>query len=714
MTTICLSMIVKDEEHVIIECLHNLLCRLNINYIIICDTGSTDNTIEVIVNYLKDKNIQGEIIKSNWVDFAYNRNEALNYSKGKADYSMFFDADDLIVGNINLPTELKEDCYFFQIGTDCKYSRPFLVNNKKQFKWYGVLHEFLNWTPDCSVITHTGDYYIDSRRIGARNKNPDKYYNDAKIIEQEIEKMNNDNYLYGRYCYYCAQSYKDYYNLKKELNIKNKAIEYYNKTLNSNAWEQEKYVACLYLWYITYDLNSLLMSMNYDTERIECIVILLEYYFKTGNIYNANKIYYEYKNYKLHFLEYKLFIEQNYYNYNMEYIYSKYLLLNNNKNKFNLENGRMCSKKCIRNNNNVIECTEYLNKYNDLILTKCKNNKIIFYTGNNKINNPWNYSTLKNNSLGGSEQATIYLAIELCKLLNIDIIIFGGDIKSEYLVCYNASIEFINATIENRDSLQNYCWKNIIIIRYLDFFQVFPEIQFENLIVIQHDVVINYDNLLENNLHKIDYIINLTNWQKENTLKLYPILNDSIKVINNGINNSLFNCDDKIKNSFIYSSRPERGLKELLKMWESILNEFEDATLSICSYIDIPNDYLEIINELNKQRVSIKFFGKLTIKELYSILSKIEYFLYPTNFNETSCITAMEMMASGVICLYYPVGGLADTIGNYGIKVNKHNYLQTLINLTEENKKEIKQKGINYSKELSWENVAKEIIKLIN
>ena len=71
------------------------------------------------------------------------------------------------------------------------------------------------------------------------------------------------------------------------------------------------------------------------------------------------------------------------------------------------------------------------------------------------------------------------------------------------------------------------------------------------------------------------------------------------------------------------------------------------------------------------------------------------------------------MMASGVICLYYPIGGLIDTIGNYGIKVNKHNYLDILISLSEEKKEEIKQNGVNYSKECSWENRTKEIINLI-
>ena len=48
-----------------------------------------------------------------------------------------------------------------------------------------------------------------------------------------------------------------------------------------------------------------------------------------------------------------------------------------------------------------------------------------------------------------------------------------------------------------------------------------------------------------------------------------------------------------------------------------------------------------------------------------------EYWLYPCCFDETSCITAMEMLMSEVICLYYPIAGLPYTIDTYGIKVDE-------------------------------------------
>ncbi|MDA7464576.1 hypothetical protein N8996_07295, partial [Candidatus Poseidonia alphae] len=76
--TICLNMIVKDEAHVIRETLENITNHINIDYYVICDTGSSDNTKEIITTFFDSKNIKGEIYDDKWVDFAHNRTKAIN------------------------------------------------------------------------------------------------------------------------------------------------------------------------------------------------------------------------------------------------------------------------------------------------------------------------------------------------------------------------------------------------------------------------------------------------------------------------------------------------------------------------------------------------------------------------------------------------------------------------------------------------------------
>jgi glycosyltransferase involved in cell wall biosynthesis len=55
-----LCMIVKNESHIIKETLKSITPY--IDYYVINDTGSTDNTIQVIKDYFNSVNIEGEVI----------------------------------------------------------------------------------------------------------------------------------------------------------------------------------------------------------------------------------------------------------------------------------------------------------------------------------------------------------------------------------------------------------------------------------------------------------------------------------------------------------------------------------------------------------------------------------------------------------------------------------------------------------------------------
>ena len=49
--TICLNMIVKDESPIIEKTLENILSKIDIDYWVISDTGSSDNTREIITDF---------------------------------------------------------------------------------------------------------------------------------------------------------------------------------------------------------------------------------------------------------------------------------------------------------------------------------------------------------------------------------------------------------------------------------------------------------------------------------------------------------------------------------------------------------------------------------------------------------------------------------------------------------------------------------------
>jgi len=147
-----------------------------------------------------------------------------------------------------------------------------------------------------------------------------------------------------------------------------------------------------------------------------------------------------------------------------------------------------------------------------------------------------------------------------------------------------------------------------------------------------------------------------------------------------------------------------------LKLWSNILNKMPDATLVVSSYGDSPTK--EMIDIIEKYE-SIKYLGKLNAEKLYYEMSTSEYWLYPTPWPETSCITSLEMLMSEVICLYYPLAGLNDTIGDYGIKVHPGNEIDTIMSLTKDQKEVIRKRGKEYAESCSWDNRVKEWCKLL-
>ena len=322
--TICLNMIVKNEAHIICQTFDNLTKFFDFDYYVICDTGSTDGTQKKIVEYFEKIDISGEIHECKWKDFGHNRTEALEKAYNKTDYLFIFDADDKITGNFKLPSELVEDTYHLQFG-DCNggfvYKRPLLLNNRKKYKYEGVLHEFLvpiDHHPTEKLIK--GNYGVHSGRTGDRSKDPDKYKKDAKILEDAFYNKENEG-LKHRYAFYCGQSYKDCGNIDK-------AIEWYEKTLTLKNWNQEKYYSSLQLGFLYKQKNEIekalfywLKTMEYDNDRIEGVVLACAEYSSRGmhqmvtNLYNNFK---GYKSIKDNLCE-KLFVDTTRYNNLLEF-----------------------------------------------------------------------------------------------------------------------------------------------------------------------------------------------------------------------------------------------------------------------------------------------------------------------------------------------------------------------------------------------------------
>ena len=274
--TICLNMIVKNESAIIRDTLENIIAHVPLDYYVISDTGSDDNTADIIKQFFDEKGIQGEIHHDEWVNFAHNRNCALQHAQGKTDYVLIFDADDRFEGEFVLPEELTCDRYYLRMANSISgsnvYFRVLMFRNDGSFYWRGVLHEFIEQRK--KTITEQkifGDYYVISGRFGARSNNPQKYFQDAQVLEKAFNSPEDED-LKDRYAFYTAQSYRD-------ADMYEKAIEWYAIRANLGGWSEEVYYSFLQIALLKIELNAslnevqnlLLATYEYRPQRAESL-----------------------------------------------------------------------------------------------------------------------------------------------------------------------------------------------------------------------------------------------------------------------------------------------------------------------------------------------------------------------------------------------------------------------------------------------------------
>lgn len=200
---ICLNMIVRNEAHVVHEVLDSVAPYIS-SWVIV-DTGSDDGTQDKIRDHMARLGIPGKLHERPWRNFGHNRSEAITLARGNGDYIWVMDADDLLVGTPDF-SGLTADVYQLHYGPDVSYWRRQLFRDGLPWRYIGVLHEYAECDQPCVEDRLDGNYYIESRRLGGRNLDPQKYARDAEILLAEVERDPDD----PRSVFYLAQSYYDY------------------------------------------------------------------------------------------------------------------------------------------------------------------------------------------------------------------------------------------------------------------------------------------------------------------------------------------------------------------------------------------------------------------------------------------------------------------------------------------------------------------------
>ena len=214
------------------------------------------------------------------------------------------------------------------------------------------------------------------------------------------------------------------------------------------------------------------------------------------------------------------------------------------------------------------------------------------------------------------------------------------------------------------------------------------------------EAVIGPDRL---NDERITGIIALTEWHKQQLIRDYN-LTKPIHVIGNSIDRNTFNSwpTKKTPASFVYSSARERGLDRLLKMWPEIKQNIPDATLNVFT----PGYDRDQLPDLELD--GVHFRGSVGPKELHQWQQKSEYWLHPTTYEETYCVTALEAQYAGCIPVTTNLAALSEVVGDRGLLCENNETNEAFINIIKvihrspKFKAKLRSKAYEWAKQQAW------------
>jgi glycosyltransferase involved in cell wall biosynthesis len=350
---------------------------------------------------------------------------------------------------------------------------------------------------------------------------------------------------------------------------------------------------------------------------------------------------------------------------------------------------------------------------------------------------PFNGETILTKSLGGSESAGYYLAFELAK---------RG---------HKVSV-FTSSTEEGTFDGVTYCFagNSSAATPLGDRFEFYAQNTPHDVLIIQrhpyayhkkwaaklcihqmHDLALHrYNSCIHNGLSNTDVLTVVSDWHKKQLLEVYGIKESSVVVVPNGVDGSNYeSIEPKPKATtfdMLYQSRPERGLEHLVRPG-GIMERLHESdpgkyVLYYCSYDNTTEQmapYYAQLNEWAKRLPNVCNLGSMTKSKLAEVQVSCDLLCYPTEFEEVSCITAMESMHAGLPLLTSVVGALPETCAGAGVilhdlvdgRADEEAFITTIryLNANPLNLQALRDRQIEAAKNATWK-VAADKLELVN
>lgn len=238
--TICLCCILRNESKVVERLLEST--KKIISYVSICDTGSTDNTIELVKNWSDMNKIPYSIHEEKWINFGLNRSNSFLAAKRAfpdASYYLLLDGDMIMevdpsfnVNDLNLDEYMIE-----QRNRGVNYHNTRLVSSKKLFRCVGATHEYWSCVED-SIKGKISTLIIQDMNDGGSRS--DKHERDIRYLMEGMRRNVTSSHLLGRYCFYLGQTFQGVSKYKL-------SDFWYNKRIDYGGWDEEIFYSSMQL-----------------------------------------------------------------------------------------------------------------------------------------------------------------------------------------------------------------------------------------------------------------------------------------------------------------------------------------------------------------------------------------------------------------------------------------------------------------------------------
>lgn len=739
-----LTMIVKNAG----DSFENILNQ-NLNIIdrwTILDTGSTDNTIEIINKVLIGKK-KGNLYCEPFINFKDSRNRCLELAGKVCKFCIMLDDTYIVKENLReFLNEVRGDQFsdsfsLFVKSNDNVYNSNRIIKSSTNLRYIHKIHEVISPINNKNVIIPLKNAHIfDYRSDYMENRTMNRKEYDLKILFEEYEEDPSDS----RNLYYIAQTY----NIMEKYDL---AFEYYIKRIEhpTEGFIQEKIDACFEAarmanfklnkpWELCEELY--LKSYKMDETRGDALYFIGIHYYLENKYQIAYQYmkkcfdlgYPEHCQYSLkptlHFYFLPKFLSE------LSYILKDYITgkivsdlflektkIINDKIPFP-ECYNINEVKTVKSWNDIFNYLVHIPNINTKFIIHSSKPYFIFMADGGFTN--WSGKNILTHGVGGAETFTIEIARYIQQSGFFQVIVFCR--------CDENSI-FEDVEYRKLEEYFPFIFSNnihtCIIGRYSEYYPITLESKVQNIYMIAHDL--DFTGNVIPLSDKLKQIFCLSNWHSEYFTQIFPILKDKIVPFGYGIDFELFNTYNKYNNqslNFIYSSFPIRGLLPLLQMWPKILNKYPNAVLNIHSDIEGTwsnnmrpaemqkiKDLLKLYKDIKDINNSIVYHGWTNKKDLIKSWTEADIWFYPCTYKETFCHTAFEAAISKTFIITNHLAALRDTVGDRGYILKEgdfynENYQNEILNDVFKAIDDIElrnylvEKNYNYVKEMSWKN----------